>query len=27
VEDSGGVPQIPETIRYVQQILSQLPIP
>jgi soluble lytic murein transglycosylase-like protein len=27
VEDSGGVPQIPETIRYVQQILSRLPIP
>jgi len=27
VEQSGGVPQIPETIRYVQQILSQLPIP
>jgi len=27
VEESGGVPQIPETIRYVQQILSQLPIP
>ncbi len=27
VEESGGVPQIPETIRYVQQILSRLPIP
>jgi len=27
VEESGGVPQIPETIRYVQQILSELPIP
>ena len=27
VEESGGVPQIPETIRYVQQILSQIPIP
>ena len=27
VEESGGVPQIPETIRYVQQILSKLPIP
>jgi len=27
VEESGGVPQIPETIRYVQQILSQLPMP
>jgi soluble lytic murein transglycosylase-like protein len=27
VEESGGVPRIPETIRYVQQILSKLPIP
>jgi soluble lytic murein transglycosylase-like protein len=27
VEESGGVPQIPETIRYVQQILNRLPIP
>jgi soluble lytic murein transglycosylase-like protein len=27
VEESGGVPQIPETIRYVQQILSKLPVP
>jgi soluble lytic murein transglycosylase-like protein len=27
VEASGGVPQIPETIRYVQQILGKLPIP
>lgn len=27
VEQSGGVPQIPETVRYVQQILSSLPIP
>ena len=27
VEESGGVPQIPETIRYVQQILSKLPLP
>jgi len=27
VEESGGVPQIPETLRYVQQILSKLPIP
>jgi len=27
VEESGGVPQIPETARYVQQILSELPIP
>jgi len=27
VEEKGGVPQIPETIRYVQQILSSLPIP
>jgi soluble lytic murein transglycosylase-like protein len=27
VEQSGGVPPIPETIRYVQQILSKLPIP
>jgi soluble lytic murein transglycosylase-like protein len=27
VEESGGIPPIPETIRYVQQILSKLPIP
>jgi soluble lytic murein transglycosylase-like protein len=27
VEESGGVPQIPETINYVQQILSRLPFP
>jgi soluble lytic murein transglycosylase-like protein len=27
VEESGGVPQIPETLNYVQQILSKLPIP
>ena len=27
VEQSGGVPQIPETVRYVQQILSRLPLP
>jgi soluble lytic murein transglycosylase-like protein len=27
VEESGGVPPIPETIHYVQQILGQLPIP
>ncbi|MGC9949455.1 MAG: lytic transglycosylase domain-containing protein [Bryobacteraceae bacterium] len=27
VEESGGVPRIPETMRYVQQILSRLPIP
>ena len=27
VEESGGVPRIPETMRYVQQILSKLPIP
>jgi soluble lytic murein transglycosylase-like protein len=27
VAESGGVPQIPETIRYVEQILSKLPIP
>ena len=27
VEESGGVPPIPETINYVQQILSKLPIP
>lgn len=27
VEASGGVPQIPETIRYVQEILSKLPFP
>jgi soluble lytic murein transglycosylase-like protein len=27
VEESGGVPQNPETIRYVQQILSNLSIP
>jgi soluble lytic murein transglycosylase-like protein len=27
VEESGGVPEIPETLHYVQQILSQLPIP
>ena len=26
VEESGGVPQIPETLRYVQQILSKLPL-
>ncbi|HTT62626.1 MAG TPA: lytic transglycosylase domain-containing protein [Bryobacteraceae bacterium] len=27
VGESGGVPRIPETIHYVQQILSQLPVP
>lgn len=27
VQESGGIPQIPETIHYVQQILSQLPMP
>jgi soluble lytic murein transglycosylase-like protein len=27
VDESGGIPQIPETMRYVQQILSKLPIP
>jgi len=27
VEASGGIPQIPETIRYVQQIMSRLPVP
>jgi len=27
VEESSGVPQIPETINYVQQILSKLPLP
>lgn len=27
VEESGGVPAIPETMHYVQQILSRLPIP
>ena len=27
VEESGGVPRIPETIRYVQQILGKLPMP
>jgi len=27
VEETGGVPQIPETIRYVQEILSKLPLP
>lgn len=27
VDQAGGVPQIPETIRYVQQILSRLAIP
>jgi soluble lytic murein transglycosylase-like protein len=27
VEESGGVPQIPETMQYVRQILSRLPIP
>lgn len=27
VEESGGVPQIPETLNYVQRILSRLPIP
>jgi soluble lytic murein transglycosylase-like protein len=27
VEESGGLPQIPETINYVQQILSKLRIP
>ncbi len=26
VEESGGVPPIPETIRYVQQILGRLPL-
>jgi soluble lytic murein transglycosylase-like protein len=27
VEADGGIPQIPETLHYVQQILSRLPIP
>jgi soluble lytic murein transglycosylase-like protein len=27
VEESGGVPQIPETIHYVQDILDKLPLP
>jgi soluble lytic murein transglycosylase-like protein len=27
VEETGGVPRIPETIRYVQEILSKLPLP
>jgi soluble lytic murein transglycosylase-like protein len=27
VEEDGGIPQIPETLHYVQQILSRLPIP
>jgi soluble lytic murein transglycosylase-like protein len=27
VEESGGVPEIPETVRYVQEILSRLPLP
>jgi soluble lytic murein transglycosylase-like protein len=27
VEETGGIPQIPETMRYVEQILSKLPIP
>jgi len=27
VEESGGVPRIPETMQYVQQILSRLPFP
>jgi soluble lytic murein transglycosylase-like protein len=27
VEESSGVPEIPETLHYVQQILSRLPIP
>jgi soluble lytic murein transglycosylase-like protein len=27
VEEAGGVPDIPETTRYVQQILAKLPLP
>ncbi|MFN7994699.1 MAG: lytic transglycosylase domain-containing protein [Bryobacteraceae bacterium] len=27
VEEGGGVPQIPETVRYIQDILSKLPVP
>ena len=27
VEEAGGVPEIPETIRYVRQILAKLPLP
>lgn len=27
VEESGGVPAIPETVRYVQEILGKLPLP
>jgi soluble lytic murein transglycosylase-like protein len=27
VEEVGGIPQIPETMRYVEQILSKLPMP
>jgi soluble lytic murein transglycosylase-like protein len=27
VEESGGVPPIPETVRYVEQVLGKLPIP
>ena len=27
VEEAGGVPEIPETTRYVQQILAKLPLP
>ncbi len=27
VAESGGIPAIPETVRYVQQILARLPIP
>ncbi len=27
VEEAGGVPEIPETTRYVQQILARLPLP
>ncbi len=27
VEESGGVPPIPETIRYVQRILAKIPMP
>ena len=27
VEESGGVPAIPETTRYVREVLSRLPLP
>jgi soluble lytic murein transglycosylase-like protein len=27
VEEAGGVPEIPETTRYVQQILARVPLP